>query len=268
MTDKLRFTILGCGSSPGVPRPNGDWGSCDPLEFKNFRYRASLLVERISKTGTTTAIIDTSSDFRAQAITAGISNLDGVIYTHPHADHIHGIDDLRTFSFSQKKLIDVYTDKATLKRLYEGFGYCFETPPHSNYPPVLKAHEINAYDFFKINGSGGDIAFQSYLQTHGDIHSLGFRIGNVAYCTDVNAFPEETIAQLFDLDVLIIGALQYNPHPSHFSLSQALDWIDYLRPKRAILTHMHIYLDYHTVLRETPDYVEPAFNGMQFECDC
>lgn len=266
--DKLRFTILGCGSSPGVPRPNGDWGSCDPLEPKNLRYRTSLLVERVSANGKTSVVIDTGADFRSQAIDAGITNLDGVVYTHPHADHIHGIDDLRTFGIGQNKLIDIYSDAATLNRLHEAFGYCFKTPKGSNYPPILRAHQIGPYDHFKINGAGGELEFQTHLQTHGDIHSLGFRMGNVAYCTDVSAFPEESLTKLFDLDVLIIGALQYQPHPSHFSLSQALDWIDYLRPKRAILTHMHIYLDYHTVLRETPDYVEPAYNGLQFEVDC
>jgi len=266
MRDRLRFTVLGCGSSPGVPRSNGDWGVCDPLEKKNRRSRASLLVERLSKQGKTTVVIDTGPDFRDQMIKAGVCNIDAVVYTHGHADHTNGIDDLRTFvADNPKKLMDIYADETTFQRLHEGFEYCFKTPAGSNYPPILKAHEIDPESDFVISGKGGPVVFQPHMQIHGNTHSLGFRIGNVAYCTDVSAFPDGTARKLGNLDLLIIDALQYKSHPSHFSLEQALDWIKKLAPKRAILTHMHVPLDYNIVNKKTPENVEPAYDGLIFE---
>ncbi len=261
----LRFTILGCGSSPGTPRINGDWGACDPANPKNRRRRAALLVERFDAEGrATTVVIDTGPDFRAQMIDAGAETLDAAVYTHPHADHIHGIDDLRTYVVENRRLMDVYANRLTRNRLYDAFGYCFETPAGSSYPPILRMHDIAAEVPFSIAGAGGAIRFQPFAQVHGDIESLGFRIGDVAYCTDVSAFPDASLAYLRGLDVLILGALQYRPHPSHFSLDEALEWIDALKPKRAILTHMHVPLDYETVLRDTPDTVEPGYDGLRF----
>jgi len=261
----MRFTILGCGSSPGVPRPNGDFGRCDPNEQKNYRSRSALLVERIAEDGRTVVVIDTGPDFRAQMIREKVRHIDGVVYTHSHADHIHGIDDLRSFALTQRGRIDIYADKPTLTRLYQAFGYCFQSPQGSNYPPILTAHEIAAYKSFHIMGQGGTICFMPLLQIHGFIHSLGFRIGNVAYCTDVNQFPAETLQQLNGLDLLILDALQYERHPSHFSLTEALGFIEQLKPKRALLTHMHTALDYQTLLRETPNHVDPAYDGLMFE---
>ena len=269
MADFYRFTVLGCGSSPGVPRPSGDWGACNPANPKNRRRRASLMVERVSKIGTTRVIIDTGPDFRTQMIDAlaGKSerHLDAVIYTHPHADHIHGIDDLRSFVLDSKQLMSIYANRLTLNRLFEAFGYCFKTPYGSSYPPILKANEIANDEAFTIDGAGGPIRFQAMPMVHGDITCLGFRIGNVAYCSDVNAFPSETAAQLHGLDVLMIDALQYKTHPSHFSLDEALEWIARLQPSRAILTHMHVPLDYDTVSVAMPAGVEPAYDGMVFE---
>lgn len=265
MVDRFRFTILGCGSSPGVPRINGDWGNCDPANPKNRRTRTAMLVERIGEGGTTTVVIDTGPDFRAQMIDARAGLLDAVVYTHPHADHIHGLDDLRTYVLEKRKLMDIYADRATLVRLDESFGYCFETPPGSTYPPILKAHQIDADTPFAIDGAGGLIPFQPLPQVHGDIITLGYRIGDVAYCPDVSGFPEATVERLQNLDVLIIDALQYRSHPSHFSLSESLEWIERLAPKHAILTHMHVPLDYETVMRETPEHVEPAYDGLRFE---
>lgn len=268
MADRFRFTILGCGSSPGVPRINGDWGNCDPKNPRNKRRRAAMLVERITENGaTTTVVIDTGPDFRAQMIDAGAGMLDAVVYTHPHADHIHGLDDLRTYVVEKRRLMDVYADRATLSRLDEAFSYCFETPPGSKYPPIVQAHQIDEDIPFKIDGAGGPIPLLPLPQVHGDIMSLGYRIGDVAYCSDVSAFPEKTVERLQGLEVLIIDALQYRPHPSHFSLGEALEWIERLKPRHAILTHMHVPLDYETVRRETPEHVEPAYDGMRFEVD-
>lgn len=266
MVDRLRLTVLGCGSSPGTPRVTGDWGNCDPGNPKNRRLRASALVERIAEDGRATrVVIDTGPDFRAQMLAACVRRLDAVIYTHPHADHIHGIDDLRSFVLEQRHRMPIYADRPTLDRLREAFGYCFETPPGSSYPPILKPHTIVHHEGFSIEGKGGPLTFEPLPQIHGDITSLGFRIGGIAYCPDVSDLPERTAERLTGLDVLIIDALQYKPHPSHLSLMQALEWIERLRPEKAYLTHMHVPLDYDTVMRETPDHVEPAYDGLKIE---
>ena len=265
-SDRLRIVITGCGSSPGTPRIMGDWGACDPSNPKNRRRRAAALIERISASGEITRIaIDTGPDFRDQMLDAGATHLDGVVYTHAHADHIHGIDDLRGYFLAQRRKVDVFADKQTLDRLHEGFGYCFKTPPGSAYPPILEAHEIDHDKAFTIEGAGGPITFEPLPQIHGDMVTLGFRIGRLAYCPDVSDFPAQTEARLGGLDLLIIDALQYRPHPSHFSLSQALERIEMFAPKRAVLTHMHIPLDYETVMAETPDHVEPAYDGLAIE---
>ncbi|MCB1418483.1 MAG: MBL fold metallo-hydrolase [Notoacmeibacter sp.] len=265
MADRLRLTILGCGSSPGVPRISGDWGNCDPTNPKNRRLRASALVERISQTGVTRVVIDTGPDFRQQMISADVSTLDAAVYTHPHADHIHGIDDLRGFVITQRRIMNIWADRPTLDRLNEAFGYCFATPPGSSYPPILRAHEIAHREAFTIEGEGGPLTFEPLPQVHGDIHSLAFRIGRMAYCSDVSAFPDATLRRLEGLDLLVIDALQYRRHPSHFSLAEALEMIDQLKPSRAVLTHMHTPLDYNTVMAETPAHVEPAHDGMVLE---
>jgi phosphoribosyl 1,2-cyclic phosphate phosphodiesterase len=266
MHDILRFTILGCGSSPGVPRITGDWGACDQLNPKNRRLRASMLVERIKPAGEKTIIvIDTGPDFRQQMINAGVKRVDAIVYTHAHADHIHGIDDLRGFWLETKKLIDIHADETTSARLREGFFYCFETPRGSYYPPIVRENRILHQEIFTISGPGGEIRFEPLPQQHGSIVSLGFRIENIAYCSDVSDFPETTAARLTGLDVLVIDALQHEPHPTHISLRQSLVWIARFAPKRAILTHMHTPLDYGTVLATTPDNVEPGFDGLVFE---
>jgi phosphoribosyl 1,2-cyclic phosphate phosphodiesterase len=266
VADRLRFTILGCGASPGTPRITGDWGNCDPLNPRNRRTRTAALAERITGAGAATrVVIDTGPDFREQMLMAGAGHLNAAIYTHPHADHIHGIDDLRGYVIGQGRLMDIHADRPTLERLRQGFGYCFETPPGSAYPPILRANVIEHSTPVMIEGEGGVLEFEPLPQIHGDIISLGFRIGGLAYCPDVSDFPAATIERLHNLDVLIIDALQYRPHPSHISLSQSLEWIARLDPKRAILTHMHTPLDYDTVLRETPDNVEPGYDGMIIE---
>lgn len=259
----LRFTILGCGSSAGVPRLGSGWGACDPNNPRNRRRRCSLLVERFSGPHVTRLLIDTSPDLREQLLDADASHLDGVLYTHPHADHTHGIDDLRAFALHQRRRIDVYLDAATARSLHTRFAYCFETPPGSSYPPILREHRIEPGIPVSVAGAGGTIQALPVLQMHGDIHSLGFRIGSLAYSCDLNGLPENSEAALAGLDVWIVDALRYAPHPSHWTLNETLDWIARLKPHRAILTNMHVDLDYDTLRNKLPPGVEPAFDGMQ-----
>jgi phosphoribosyl 1,2-cyclic phosphate phosphodiesterase len=266
MKVRRRFTILGCGSSPGVPRVDGEWGACDPENPKNRRTRAAFLIEQIGPDGTTTVAVDTGPDFRQQMIAAGVIDLDAVVYTHPHADHIHGIDDVRIFALKRRRQIPIHADAFTMERIREGFSYCIETPPGSDYPPIVRPEIIaETGEPFVIGGLGGPIPFQPLKQIHGSITSLGFRIGDVAYCCDISGFPDETVPKLQDLDVLIVDALQYKTHPSHFSLGEALEWIEQLKPRQTYLTHMHVPLDYDTVARETPNHVTPAHDMLAFE---
>ncbi|TIX41261.1 MAG: MBL fold metallo-hydrolase, partial [Mesorhizobium sp.] len=200
-----------------------------------------------------------------QMLLASVKRIDAVVYTHPHADHIHGIDDLRGFVLEQRHRIDIHADRATMLRLREAFRYCFETPKGSSYPPIVNAHIIDHDRPVVIEGEGGTLTLEPLLQLHGDITSLGFRIGGLAYCPDVSDFPDATAKRLRGLDMLVIDALQYTVHPSHLSLGQALGWIERLAPKNAVLTHMHVPLDYATVMAETPANVEPAYDGMTIE---
>lgn len=264
-SDVLRFSILGCGSSPGVPRIGGDWGACDPQEPKNRRRRASLLVQRVNEAGTTTIVVDTGPDFREQMIDAGVGSADAILYTHAHADHIHGIDDLRSFVINRRALVDIWCDEATSERLQEAFGYCFRTPDGSLYPPLLREHRIEPWQPITIEGAAGSVDVTPIRQQHGSIHSLGFRFGSVAYSSDVSDLDERAQGELRDLDVWIVDALQPREHPSHLSLAQALSWIERIAPRRAYLTHMHTPMDYATVLADTPGNVEPSYDGLTFE---
>lgn len=261
----LRFTILGCGSSGGVPRPALGWGACDPNNAKNRRRRTSLLVERHGPGGVTRVLVDTPPDLREQLIDAEADWLDAVFYTHPHADHIHGIDDLRAFFIKQRRLIDVYLDADTAKSVLARFGYCFESPPGSDYPPIVREHRFAAGQPIAVEGKGGPITGLPILQEHGDTPSFGFRFGRMAYSCDLSGLPAESVAALAGLDVWILDALRYRPHPSHFSVADALDWVERLKPRRAILTNLHADLDYAKLRSELPAHVEPAFDGMTIE---
>ena len=207
-------------------------------------------------------LVDTSPDFREQLIDADVDRLDGVLYTHEHADHIHGIDDLRAYFIKQRQLIDVYLDEHTAKVVRTRFGYCFETPPGSEYPPILREHRLVAGQPVTIAGQGGPIEVLPILQEHGDIASLGFRFGRMAYSCDLSGLPPESAAALSGLDIWVVDALRYRPHPSHFSLDDALGWIERLKPRRAILTNLHADLDYETLRKTVPAHVEPAFDGL------
>ncbi|MDX0723026.1 MBL fold metallo-hydrolase [Sinorhizobium medicae] len=269
MTFRRAFTVLGCGSSPGVPRITGDWGACDPSNPRNRRMRAALLIEQIGPDGgKTTVVIDTGPDFRAQMIAANVRHIDAVLYTHAHADHLHGIDDLRGFVIENRRRVPIWADAFTMARIRDGFRYCLESPPGSGYPPIVEPYVIpDDLPPLTIHGAGGPIPFEPLMQFHGNVHSLGFRIGDFAYCSDVSDFPPETAGKLTGLDLLVIDTLQYKFHPSHLSLVQSLGWINWLQPKRAVLTHMHVPLDYETVSGETPDHVEPAYDMMRLEFD-
>lgn len=258
----MKFTILGCGSSMGVPRPALGWGACDPNNPKNRRRRTSLLVERHGPNGVTRVLVDTSPDLREQLLDTGVPWLDGVLITHEHADHTHGIDDLRALFVKKRRRLDVYATEPTSKVLLERFGYCFRTPQGSEYPPIANERLIVPGAAVTIDGEGGPIAALPILQKHGDIPSLGFRFGGFAYSCDLNDMPSESARALAGIEVWVVDALRYQPHPSHFSLADALAWIERIRPRRAILTNLHSDLDYEALRAQLPPHVEPAYDGI------
>ena len=257
---ELRFTILGCGSSGGVPRLGNLWGDCDPEEPRNARRRCSLLVEREGEDGITRVLIDTSPDLRAQLLDAGIGALDAVVYTHSHADHVHGLDDLRMIVFNMRARLPVWADGATQNDLYSRFGYAFMQPDDSPYPPILDMHTINGA--FEVEGAGGAIGLTPFKVAHGSIDVLGYRIADLAYLPDVNEIPEDVWPVLDGLDCWVLDALRRTPHPTHAHLERSLNWIARAAPRRAVLTDMHVDMDYRTVADETPAHVAPAFDGM------
>lgn len=260
----LTFTILGCGSSMGVPRVALGWGSCDPNNPKNRRRRCSLLVERTSAHGRTRVLVDATPDCREQLLEAEVDWLDGVLITHEHADHTHGIDDLRPLFVHKRRRVDVHLDEATSRAMHARFGYCFMTPPGSEYPPILSERRLVPGQAVAIDGPGGSIGAVPVLQNHGDIPSLGFRFGDVAYSADIKSLPPESLPFITGLQVWIVDALRKAPHPSHFNLDEALEWIARVKPKRAILTNLHSDMDYAALCASLPPGVEPAFDGMTF----
>ncbi|MEM9494551.1 MAG: MBL fold metallo-hydrolase [Pseudomonadota bacterium] len=270
----LKVTILGSGSSGGVPRFGGadgagDWGACDPSEPKNRRTRCSILVQRMEEGAaaapneTTSVLIDTSPDMREQLLRARCARIDSVLYTHDHADQSHGIDDLRVFAIAMRQRIPVYIDEKTGGALLSRFAYCFEQAPGSLYPPILDYRPMPAHgDAFDVDGPSGRVPCRAFLQHHGPVDSLGFRCGAVAYSSDVVGLPDESFEMLEGLDCWIVDALQYKPHATHAHLDLALEWIDRVKPKRAILTNLHVHMDYQSLRRQLPENVEPAYDGM------
>ena len=262
----LTCTILGCGSSAGVPRVGTGWGACDPLNPKNRRRRCSVLIEQGDAAGRrTNVLIDTSPDLRAQLLDAEVKSLDGVLLTHDHADHTHGIDDLRPLALHLGRRVPVYFDAATAVTIRARFEYCFAMPPGSEYPPFLSEHRIAPAKPTTIAGEGGALTVLPFAQAHGDGRTLGFRIGGLAYSCDVSGLPDESLAALADLDVWILDALRYRAHPSHFSVEDAIKWVARVKPRRAFLTNLHTDLDYETLRRQLPAPIEPAFDGLKIE---
>jgi len=261
----VQLTILGCGSSGGVPRIGNDWGDCDPLEPKNRRSRCALLVEKRVDNACTTVLIDTGPDIRNQLLGANVGHIDAVLYTHAHADHLHGIDDLRAFWVRSKTRVPVYMDAETYDRARTAFSYCFETPAGSNYPPILDRHEIRMDEPVIITGAAGTLTFDPIEVVHGEMNALGFRIADTAYIPDVSDIPESSCNKLKNLDILILDCLRRHPHPSHFCLEDALVWTQKIAPEKAVFTNLHNDLDYRTLAAELPDHIEPAFDGMRLE---
>ena len=258
----MRLRVLGCGSSAGVPRVGLGWGVCDPANPKNRRRRCSVLVERSELSGVTRVLVDTTPDVRVQLLDADVPDLDGILYTHAHADHLHGIDDVRTLVMKREALLDTYMDEPTSAVVRRAFDYLFECPAGSLYPPLLRERRISAGNRVVVEGRAGPIAALPMLFNHGEIDALGFRFGDVAYTPDLVSISPESAAMLEGLDVWIVDALRYREHPTHFCVADALAWISKLNPRRAILTNLSSEVDFETLRRELPPGVEPAFDGM------
>jgi phosphoribosyl 1,2-cyclic phosphate phosphodiesterase len=267
MTGVLEFTILGCGSSGGVPRADGEWGACDPTNPRNLRTRCSLLVRRKGEGAAqeTTVVVDTSPDFRMQSALAGIKRLDAVLLTHDHADQVHGLDDVRAFFLRQHgQRIHTHMDAATTTTMMQRFGYIFEG--EAGYPAICEAKALPPHGApWRIAGPSGPVPVTTFDQDHGAVRSVGYRFGGVAYSSDLVELDEGAFAALEGLDVWIVDALRYRPHPTHAHLERTLEWIARLKPRRAILTNMHIDLDYAKLAAELPPGVEPAHDGLRFE---
>jgi phosphoribosyl 1,2-cyclic phosphate phosphodiesterase len=259
----LKLTILGCGSSGGVPRPAYGWGACDPNNPKNRRRRCSIMLERTEELEKTVVIIDTSPDLREQLLSLDVKHIDGVLFTHDHADHTHGLDDLRPVALHMRKRISTYMDAVTSHVLHQRFRYCFETPPGSDYQPIVDDHRLVVGHPVTIDGPGGAISALPFRVHHGVMDALGFRIGATAYTPDLNDIPKESLEALTGLDLWIVDALRPTPHPSHLSLPETLEWIKRLKPKQAILTNLHTDLDYDALCAQLPENVTPAYDGME-----
>jgi phosphoribosyl 1,2-cyclic phosphate phosphodiesterase len=261
----LRVTILGCGSSGGVPRATGDWGACDPNEPKNRRTRGGAMLQQWrgaagAPEDATTVLIDTPTDLRLQLAAAKPARIDAVLFSHDHADQTHGIDDVRAYFLRQRAPIAAYMDAPTRKSLLARFGYCFNGP--AGYPAILRdAGDLTPLTPVAIDGPGGVLRVTPIAQDHGGTISLGFRAGPVGYSNDVVAMPEASFGALDGLALWIVDALREKPHPTHAHLQMALDWIALLKPARAVLTNLTQELDYQALKARLPDGVEPAYDG-------
>jgi len=270
MTGVTRLTLLGTGSSGGVPRANGDWGDCDPANPRNRRRRCSALLERartpedLEEGGAVTrVVIDTSPDFREQMISAGVKRLDGVLLTHEHADQTHGIDDVRAFALLQRQRIPVWMDNRTADIMLARFSYAFVAPKGSIYPPILDARrELQPLQTVDIDGPGGVLTVTPYDQEHGPIRSLGFVSDGLAYSADISALPADSADLLRDVDCWAVDALREENHPTHYTVSDALAAITAIGAKRAVLTNLHITLDYETLSSQLPAGVVCAYDGL------
>ncbi|MBX3044682.1 MAG: MBL fold metallo-hydrolase [Candidatus Kapabacteria bacterium] len=254
---KNRFTILGSGTSTGVPTIGCECPVCLSVDPRDKRLRCSLLIESEK----TNVVIDTSSDFRQQMLNYNVKKLDGVVFTHHHFDHIGGFDDIRAFNFVMDKPLPIYATENTLCHLQRIYQYAFS-------PPEQLGGGVPMIYIFEISGNSfniGDINFIPISMFHGNLEVLGFRIGDFAYCTDTNYIPPESLEQLKGLKVLVIDGLRFTPHPTHFSVNEALDIIDILKPEKAYLTHISHHILHQDTENNLPENVFIAYDGTKFE---
>jgi len=269
MAGVLRARILGCGSSGGVPRIDGDWGDCDPAEPKNQRLRCSLLleaaqsVEELVSGEVTRVLIDTSPDLRAQLLAARVGDLDAVVFTHAHADQAHGIDDVRAIVYRRGARLPAFMSPATRREITMRFDYIFQTPEGSSYPPLMTAHDVAGREAFTVTGPGGDLTLSLFDVEHGPAPCSGVRAGGFAYTPDVSGLDAAAFAALKGSVVWIVDALRDKPHPSHAHLALSLDWLETIRPELGVLTNLHIDLDYQALRARLPAHVRPAYDGME-----
>ncbi|MBV9749508.1 MAG: MBL fold metallo-hydrolase [Acetobacteraceae bacterium] len=271
MSAILEVTVLGSGSSGGVPRADGEWGACDPAEPRNRRSRCSMLARRIERKGgdpgeATTVIIDTAPELRQQCAAAGVKRVDGVLITHDHADQTNGLDDLRAFFLRNRFRTPCYMNEQTRETLDRRFGYIFVDQPW--YPAICEARDVPDFGrAWAVDGPSGPIPITAFDQDHGSVRSVGYRLGPVAYSSDVVAIPEESFAALDGVRLWIVDALRYREHPTHANVEQALRWIERVQPERAVLTNLHMDLDYRTLAASLPQNVEPAYDGLRLELE-
>ena len=254
---KIKFVILGCGSSLGVPRADGNWGKCNPKEKKNYRTRCSVLIKSKIKN----ILIDTSPDLRHQLIKNKITNIDLVIYSHMHGDQVHGINDLRIFSLKKNKKLPVFADQLTKKYLFNNFNYCFKDNP--GYQAILKLNLLKKN--FKFFGKKSKILIKTIPVHHGKIKSQSFIINkSCAYINDANKIDKKDMKYFKNLNYFVIDCLRHRKHPSHFNLSEVIELTKLLKPKKTILTNLHSDLDYNDLINILPKNIIPAYDGMSF----
>jgi len=257
---ELEIVILGCGSSGGVPRGDGDWGACDPSEPKNRRMRCSMLARLTGADGETAALIDTSPDLREQALMAGLKRIDTVLYTHDHADQTHGIDDLRVFVLRNRARIPAWMDGPTRAALESRFPYIFMD--QQGYPALLEARDIPPHGKpWAVEGAGGAIPVVTFDQGHGPIRSVGYRLGPVSYSSDVDAMDDAALDAVRGSELWIVDALRWTPHPTHAHVDRALEWIERTGVPNALLTNLHLDLDYQSLKSHLPAHVDVAHDG-------
>ena len=252
----MQFKILGCGSSMGVPRSDGDFGKCNPKEKRNYRTRCSALI----KTKNDNILIDTSPDLRFQLLKNKITKIDYVLYSHMHADQTHGINDLRVFYIKNKKTIPVYADKQTSRYLIKTFSYCFNKS-YNEYPPILNLNKIKKKLTFTENKK--KFIIETISVKHGKVNSICYIIDKkVAYISDVSEINKKDYHLFKNLKYLIIDCLWYRKHPSHLNLEESLALIKIFRPKKAILTNLHSEIDYNYIKKRLPKNIVPAYDGL------